>query len=134
MRPTILIVVLVSTTVAAEEAPTTGTRPLQEWTLGTAGVRAVRYAADEKSIAIDLAGAAARLGEGVQAFPKATWPGFTGATILQEGAVAFVGLASGEVWRWDLAAGTRERASSRHGSTVACAGVSPDGRLVATGS
>ena len=120
--------------VVAKDAPADGARLLHEWTMGVAAVRAVQFADDGTPIAVDIAGGAARLGERVQALPRTRWPGLTCGVIPREPGAAFVGLASGAVWRWDLATGKRSLASSGHASTVACAAVSPDGRLVATGS
>ncbi|GEM_PF-6176733 len=120
--------------VVAEDAPSDGARLLHEWTMGNAAVRAVQFADDNTPIAVDIVGGAARLGEGFQALPKTRWTGLTTAVIAEDFGAAFVGLPSGDVYRWDLATGSRVEASSGHASTVACAAVSPDGRLVATGS
>ena len=133
IRPSWILLVAVMP-VVAEDAPANGARLLHEWTMGNAAVRAVQFADDDTAIAVDIAGGAARLGEGVHALPKTRWPGLTCGVVAREPGAAFVGLPSGAVWRWDLATGKRDLASSGHASTVACVALSPDGRLVATGS
>lgn len=124
---------LVAAAAAAEDAPASGARLLHKWAAGEACVGTIGFLTDDTPVAIDLTGSAASLADVRAVFPKTSWPGLTCSLVLADG-VVFVGLASGEVWRWDLATRRRERASSRHCSTVACAAVSPDGRLIATGS
>ncbi len=128
------ILLVAASPLVAEEAPPPRARLVHEWEMGSSPVKAVRFAEDGTSMALDLTGGAARLGDDVQALPRAAWRGLICAAIPAPPGPAFVGLSNGNVGTWELSTGERRLTSTRHGSTVACAVVSPDGTLVATGS
>lgn len=109
--------------------------PSREWRLpaGTS-VSTVLFAGEGTPTAVDLSGTGRVFDDPARALHPLGLRGITCVAVLQDGSAAFAGLPNGDVWRWDLTTGERLRASSRHASTVACAAVSPDGRLVATGS
>lgn len=128
-------VLVIASFVLADEGPSPGARPVREWRLSsTAPVVTVMFDADGEPVAIDLSGAGGRLLDAVEPFPRFGLHGVASVAVLPDASVAFVGRTSGEVWSWHLGTGKRARSPARHASTVACAAVSPDRRLVATGS
>jgi len=121
---------------AAEDPP----RLVAEWppARGAASpVCCVAFLSDGRLVACDLRGQLVTLDpKDASRAPLASarTPMFGCVALAADGAVAFLGGARGEVWRWDLARVRPAATATPHCSTTACVAFSSDGRLVATGS
>lgn len=135
MRPmsrlTVLCLVLLASRGLAED----GRAPTWEWRLASrTGACTVLFTSGGAPAAIDFTGSGGQFRDEPHELARFKRSGLSRVAVLPDASTAFAGLLSGEVWKWDLRSGERTRASSGHTSTIACAIVSPDGRLVATGS